>query len=645
MARNNAGMGLPQSIDLSPFQFSHRHSLFDWRMLHGIDIDTVVRLTDVASVEAALETLQTGSLDAEKSLSAKNFVQLYRLAQLAIEYLAHLRNVHLTLQEHYGAAIHAADSWSHAARGYLEAGNAFLAASMHAAVLDPSQLAEMDAAKALLEQQDALYNQALDTLEVQDARSRHFYFRKQRSELDWQALCSVDVDALLQRRDTAALERVLPHLTFGSILGGGAGHPHRQPLQAAGPARAGGGGLPDVPAGSDGGRGWEGGRHTPCAQTMRTLPPTQSDTPSSRSRLEQEAAMSQLQRSCADIPALTTATAQLHSRLTQFLLTSHTVPSAQPGLHAPPPPYTTTSSGLGLDLGLPRGPPSPMLGYPSPARLPTGNPPSQAGAGVGGAGCGGQVANAAAAAGRCRGLSRHHAAGWNRKECSVCRVRRGGGASCQAALGFNPLHTSPAQPRPAPFSPIRTNSSQTHNHWQQPSHHTHQLTQEGRGSSPTLIPPQLRHAQLFPPTQPENQLPSSQPSSPQAAWESAMAAAGMGDPKLDPNNFPHQQSGGVGGGGVGVGAGVGEGWAAQGPSPMSALQASAAEMQYQVHMLEQALRGERSGTEEMKRLLQSMRGLVTQSQGPPGGVWPPQKGLHRRLLCNPAGGAIGRTRR
>lgn len=57
-------------------------------------------------------------------------------------------------------------SWSHAARCYLETGNAFLAASMHATVLDPSQLAGMDSAKALLEQQDAIYNQALDTLEV-----------------------------------------------------------------------------------------------------------------------------------------------------------------------------------------------------------------------------------------------------------------------------------------------------------------------------------------------------------------------------------------------------------------------------------------------------------------------------------------------
>lgn len=72
-----------------------------------------------------------------------------------------------------------------------------------------------------------------------------------------------------------------------------------------------------------------------------------------------------------------------------------------------------------------------------------------------------------------------------------------------------------------------------------------------------------------------------------------MAATGMQNPNLDPNNFFRQQSGGVGGGGeatIGVGGGGGEGSAAQGSSPMFALQASAAEMQYQLRMLEQALR-------------------------------------------------------
>ena len=32
----------PVSLSLAGFQFSHHSSFFDWRLLHGIDVDTVV---------------------------------------------------------------------------------------------------------------------------------------------------------------------------------------------------------------------------------------------------------------------------------------------------------------------------------------------------------------------------------------------------------------------------------------------------------------------------------------------------------------------------------------------------------------------------------------------------------------------------
>ncbi len=67
-----------------------------------------VRLTDVRAVEDCLQTLVQGSLDQEKHLSSKNCIQLFRLLQLAIEYVWHLRNAHVSLLDAYTAAVNAA---------------------------------------------------------------------------------------------------------------------------------------------------------------------------------------------------------------------------------------------------------------------------------------------------------------------------------------------------------------------------------------------------------------------------------------------------------------------------------------------------------------------------------------------------------
>lgn len=32
------------NLNLAGFQFARRDSLFDWRLLHGIDVDSVVRI-------------------------------------------------------------------------------------------------------------------------------------------------------------------------------------------------------------------------------------------------------------------------------------------------------------------------------------------------------------------------------------------------------------------------------------------------------------------------------------------------------------------------------------------------------------------------------------------------------------------------
>lgn len=53
------------------------------------------------AVEDCLETLQHGNLAGEKGLSVKNCTQLFRLIQLAVEYLTHLRDAHAQLVSRY----------------------------------------------------------------------------------------------------------------------------------------------------------------------------------------------------------------------------------------------------------------------------------------------------------------------------------------------------------------------------------------------------------------------------------------------------------------------------------------------------------------------------------------------------------------
>lgn len=67
------------------------------------------RLTDVRAIEDCLDTLQHGSIQAERGLSRSNCMQVYRLLQLAVEYLNHLRSAHAALLEAYNYAIECAD--------------------------------------------------------------------------------------------------------------------------------------------------------------------------------------------------------------------------------------------------------------------------------------------------------------------------------------------------------------------------------------------------------------------------------------------------------------------------------------------------------------------------------------------------------
>ena len=55
------------------------------------------RLHDIATLEEIVDTLLQGSLEAEAELSAHNYVQLFRILQLAVEHLWQLRPIQARL--------------------------------------------------------------------------------------------------------------------------------------------------------------------------------------------------------------------------------------------------------------------------------------------------------------------------------------------------------------------------------------------------------------------------------------------------------------------------------------------------------------------------------------------------------------------
>jgi len=56
-----------------------------------------------------IPSLQQGSIDAEGTLSSHNYVQLFRLVQLAVEHLWQMRESHAKLYPAYAAAVTAAE--------------------------------------------------------------------------------------------------------------------------------------------------------------------------------------------------------------------------------------------------------------------------------------------------------------------------------------------------------------------------------------------------------------------------------------------------------------------------------------------------------------------------------------------------------
>ncbi|KAF5831887.1 hypothetical protein DUNSADRAFT_12424 [Dunaliella salina] len=205
----------------------------------------------------------------------------------AIEYLWHMRNAHISLLDRYHAAINIADSWAAAARAYLEAGHTFLGSCMQTGDIERMAVQGLDHTRRALEEQDAHYNAALDKLEDEDQRARYFHFRKQRAEIQWQLIYSVDLDDLAAGLDASALDKVLPNLVYGSITS--------EDCEELTPHHF--------------------GHLIPLGQAGLDYMMFQAN--STGAALEQ--AMAGLQAACSDIPTLTAATQDLHIRVTDFL--------------------------------------------------------------------------------------------------------------------------------------------------------------------------------------------------------------------------------------------------------------------------------------------------------------------------------------
>lgn len=84
-----------EELDLNPlqngFSFRRRRGRLDWRMLAGIDVSKVVRDVDVQTLQDVLENITFAAVDNEdlSYYPETNFVKVFSLAQLIIEYMLH----------------------------------------------------------------------------------------------------------------------------------------------------------------------------------------------------------------------------------------------------------------------------------------------------------------------------------------------------------------------------------------------------------------------------------------------------------------------------------------------------------------------------------------------------------------------------
>lgn len=79
----------------APFAFKRRAARIDWRSLHSVDVDRLIREVDIDTLEMVLDTIAFGDIQGEdtRNFTEANFVKIFRLAQLMVEYLLHVQEL------------------------------------------------------------------------------------------------------------------------------------------------------------------------------------------------------------------------------------------------------------------------------------------------------------------------------------------------------------------------------------------------------------------------------------------------------------------------------------------------------------------------------------------------------------------------
>ena len=94
LAGCGAGIGSGKAAAPPTFRFRAPRALIDWRALHAVDVGGVVRDTDIDALEGVLDVVAFGDIEAEdaRNLTPFNFIKLFRVAQLTVDYLLHVQD-------------------------------------------------------------------------------------------------------------------------------------------------------------------------------------------------------------------------------------------------------------------------------------------------------------------------------------------------------------------------------------------------------------------------------------------------------------------------------------------------------------------------------------------------------------------------
>eukprot|EP00775_Hariotina_reticulata_P007380 gene7380-7589_t len=84
----------PLQLQYPPFRFEQRRMRIDWRLLHGVDVNKLIRDTDLDTLEQLVSCITWGDLEAEGpgQVNPSSTAKLFRLAQLLLEYLLYVQD-------------------------------------------------------------------------------------------------------------------------------------------------------------------------------------------------------------------------------------------------------------------------------------------------------------------------------------------------------------------------------------------------------------------------------------------------------------------------------------------------------------------------------------------------------------------------